>query len=187
MEIFYSNFWWMIPNVALACLGFVFGLLYLYSKQLLLRVPFFILWILFFPNTIYLLTDFEHLLVQFPQVSLGEGILLIIQYSVLIILGFLTYFVGMMPIEEFFRRRKKLKKHNYNYVFVLLNFAVGFAVVLGKVERTHSFYVFTQPMRVIEDTVSLLTNPTLVVVSIAFGILFNVIYFAFKRRFSTLQ
>lgn len=187
MEIFYSNLWWMIPNIALASLGFVFGLLYLHSKQIYLKMPFFILWILFFPNTIYLLTDFEHLLTQFSQVNFETGLLLILQYSILMILGILTYFVGMMPIEDYFKSLRKSKKTDYRIIFVLLNFAVAFAVVLGKAERTHSFYIFTQPIRVLKDAIAVLSDPILFGSVVLLGIVFNLFYFAFKRRFSKLK
>ncbi len=186
MEIFVANFWWMIPNLALASLGFVFALLYLKSKSIFLRIPLFILWLLFLPNTIYLLTDSEHLVEQLPKMDFSIGVLILIQYVFLISLGVLTYFAAMMPIEVFLKRRKP-KSLNSSFVLILLNFALGFGVVMGKAERTHSWYVFTQPLRVISDIFTVLTTPLLIIVVILLGILFNLIYFAFKNRFSKLK
>ena len=185
MEKFFDNFVWMIPNLALASLGFVFGLFYLNSKNIFLRTIFFVLWILFLPNTIYLLTDIQHYFVQLTEVDLFGAFLLTVQYLVLMAFGVLTYFAGMMPMEKYFRRHKS--KKNFDYMFVIFNFAIAFAVVLGKIERTHSWYVFTQPIRVLEDIVSVLTTPILLTLVILFGIFVNVIYFGFRRRFSKLK
>jgi uncharacterized membrane protein len=184
MEIFLANFWYMIPNLALACLGFVFAILYLHSKSNFLKIPLFILWFLFLPNTIYLITDLEHYFAQLTKVDFLGLVLLTIQYTVLTALGILTYFAGMMPIEKFFRRRKS---KNYSLVFLIFNFAIAFAVVLGKVERTHSWYVFTQPQRVINDITHLLTTPLLITSVIFFGILFNLIYFTFRKRIHSIE
>lgn len=184
MNIFLNNFNWMVINLALACLGFVFGLLYLHSKNRLLRIPLFILWILFLPNTIYLLTDLEHLFLQLTQVNFNGAILLVIQYTVLFTLGVLTYFAGMIPMEKFFRKHKF---KNYSLIFLIFNFAVAFAVVLGKVERTHSWYVFTEPLRVVSDILSVLTTPKLILMVILLGIAFNLIYFFFRKKVSALE
>lgn len=184
MEIFLANFAWMIPNLALACMGFLFGLLYLRSKSTLFRIPLFILWILFLPNTIYLLTDWEHYFAQLTVADFIGVVLLTAQYLFLTGMGILTYFAGMIPLEKLFRRAKI--KH-YSFAFLVVNFVIAFAVVLGKVERTHSWYVFTQPWRVVQDVLHLLTTPPLVFTVIFFGILFNLIYFAFRKRFSKLK
>ncbi len=184
MEIFLINFNWMIPNMALAGLGFLFGLAYLNCKQYLLKAPLFILWFLFLPNTIYLVTDIQHYLPQLLKVD-SLGILLISgQYLFLILFGILSYFAGMIPIEKFFRRKRI---NNYWWVFLIFNFAIAFAVVLGKIERTHSWYVFTQPARVVNDITSVLNNYWLLGFVVSFGVFLNLIYFGFRKRFSKLK
>lgn len=184
METFLFNFEWMIPNMALAGLGFLFGIAYLNSKQTFFKIPLFILWFLFLPNTIYLVTDIQHYFPQIVKVEFLEGILLTGQYFFLILFGVLSYFAGMIPMEKFFRRKKI---NNYSYVFLIFNFAIAFAVVLGKIERTHSWYVFTQPFRVLEDVVSVLTTVWLLLFVIGFGVFLNLLYFAFRKRFSRLK
>lgn len=184
MEIFLHNFNWMIPNMALGGLGFLFGLAYLNSKSILLKIPFAILWFLFLPNTIYLVTDIQHYFPQILKVDLLGFILISGQYFFLILFGILSYFAGMIPMEKFFRRKRI---NNYWWVFLIFNFAIAFAVVLGKIERTHSWYVFTQPYRVVADVISVLTNYWLIGFVLSFGIFLNFIYFGFRRRFSKLK
>lgn len=90
----------------------------------------------------------------------------------------------MIPIEKFFRRNRI---NNYWWIFLIFNFAIAFAVVLGKIERTHSWYVFTQPVRVVSDVVSILTNYWLIGFVVSFGVFLNLIYFGFRKRFSKLK
>lgn len=186
MEIFLDNFYWMIPNIALASVGFILAQLYLHTKTSFLGIPLFILWLLFMPNTVYLLTDIQYLPGQLVRTDVVGVVLLIVQYIFLIFLGVLTYFAAMMPLESFFRK-KKSKKTNYSYIFIIANFAASFAVVLGKIERTHSWYVFTQPVRVVEDILSVLNTPLLLSAVIVLGVFFNIMYFGIRNKIPNLK
>lgn len=199
MDIVRENFWWMIPNLALASVGLFFALGCLYFKSRFIKIPLFILWFLFLPNTIYLITDFTHMFGQLSEVGAIEGLVLFIQYSFLVVFGILSYFAGMAPMETFFNNfpkghswrwvlaGKKLKKDQFKLVFILLNFAIALAVVLGKIERTHSWYVFTQPARVVEDVISVLLTPWLLIFALSFGIFLNYIYFSLRHVFARIK
>lgn len=186
MDTFLFNLEWMIPNAALASLAVVFALGYLYVRPLLLKIPLFILWFLFLPNTIYLLTDIEYLPKQIMQSESLDHLIIFSQYVILLVIGVLTYFGGLLPLKSIFKQLK-VKKQNQQLAVFVLNFAVGFAVILGKVERTHSWYVFTQPLRVVEDVFSVLTTPFLLICVIGFSVLFNVVYFSFYRIFAKVK
>lgn len=186
MDIFFFNLEWMIPNVALASLAVVFALGYLYVKSSLLKIPLFILWFLFLPNTIYLLTDIEYLPRQIMQSGALDRLIIFSQYVILLIIGVLTYFGGLLPLKTLFKQ-KKVNKQNQQFIMLAMNFAIGFAVILGKVERTHSWYVFTQPIRVVEDVVNVFISPDSMLAFIGFGLLFNAIYFGFYKMFSKVK
>lgn len=142
------------------------------------------MWFLFLPNTIYLISDLEHYFVQIFKTDILGITILTIQYALLVAFGILTYFAGLIPMEKFFKRRKS---KNYYVIFLLFNFAIAYAVVLGKLERTHSWYVFTQPFRVINDVIDVLTSPYLLTIVVLFAVMFNLIYFTFRKRFSNLK
>jgi uncharacterized membrane protein len=55
--------------------------------------------------------------------------------------------------------------------------------VLGRVERINSWQVFTDPMRVIDSAITVLTSLDLLIVLILFGLFCNFLYFLFRRRF----
>ena len=182
MPIFIENFSWMIVNLGLAFLAVILGFLYLYFRQPVLKVLLFILWILFFPNTIYLITDIQYLPQQWIKVDSSIQPLLLIQYAVLTIVGVLTYFAGFKPIESLFKNAK-VKKQTQKLILIGINLVIAFAVILGKVERTNSWYVFTQPERVIKDIEKMLTSPSLIALTILFAIMINLIYLPFRKRF----
>ena len=186
MEIFVFNLEWMIPNVALAALPVIFGLAYLRIKSRLLRIPLFVFWFLFLPNTIYLLTDIEYLPKQIMQSGSIDRLIIFSQYVILLVIGVLTYFGGLLPLKILFKELR-IKKQSQKLAIVVLNFAIGYAVILGKVERTHSWYVFTQPLRVIEDMINVFTIPFLLLSAIGLGILFNTIYFSFYKIFAKVK
>lgn len=116
MEIFFFNLGWMIPNVALASLAVVFALGYLYAKSSLLKIPLFILWFLFLPNTIYLLTDIEYLPKQILQSESLDRLVILGQYVILLIIGVLTYFGGLLPLKAIFKQLK-IKKQNQHWQY----------------------------------------------------------------------
>lgn len=180
------NLEWMIPNVALASLAVVFALGYLYIKPGLFKIPLFILWLLFLPNTIYLLSDVEYLPRQMMESEFPGRTIIFSQFIILMVIGILTYFGALMPFKAIFKQFK-IKKQNQQFIMIVVNMAVGFAVVLGKVERTHSWFVFTQPLRVIEDVFRVLTSPFLLLSVVGLGLLFNIIYFYFYKFFAKVK
>lgn len=175
-----SNLQWMSFNILLACLGLIFGLLFLKQKKYLLKVILFVLWILFLPNTIYLLTDLQHLPRQvFEQSNFFYRLIIFFQYIVLFLFGIFTYIYGLSPIDKLF----KLKNwHNHKLKFFLIgtfNFVIAFGVGMGRIERTHSWYIFTQPARVISDMYALLSSADSVIFVLIFGVICNLLFFAF--------
>lgn len=177
---------WMGFNLALAIAGVVFGWLFLTTKQPFLKLIAGILWILFLPNTIYLLTDLQYLREQFFKIELIYKPVLLLMYSGLIFFGMMSYIVGLWPLERFINSLKIKNKSKANLVvisLVLVNFLAALGVVMGKELRSHSWYVFTQPLRVISDLKTVFQTPIYLIFIIMFGLLNNFIYFGFNKKF----
>jgi uncharacterized membrane protein len=175
-----GNINWMSLNILLACLGVLFGLLAVYLKESYLKIPMFILWILFVPNTIYLVTDLQHFPRQFySDTSVLDKITLFIQYSLLFGFGIVTYLFGLYPVQKIFPIFRRRQNPIFIPAIIFFNTIISFGVVLGKVERTHSIYLITQPGRVLMDAFSLLTKLDALILILVFSILCNVIFFSF--------
>lgn len=185
MELFWDNFEWINLNVGLAALGVIFGWLFYITRATLIKLGFFILWLLFVPNTLYLITDIQHLGGQLVGYGLKESILLTIQFITLVILGVFTFLLGVYPFELFIRKQLPKSYRELRIpLLVLVNFLIGMAIILGKVERSHSWYVFTKVDGVVADVLSLVNTPVLLISSFMFGVLANLLYFLAKRYLS---
>jgi uncharacterized membrane protein len=182
MDVFFNNFSWMSFNLFLAFLGIVFGWLFYYSRSRILSILFFILWVLFIPNTIYLITDLEHLYDQWGETSFFPTILLILQYLIVSLVGIVSFVMSMHPIDKIFSTLHLRKYPTIKIgIIILVNILIAFAIILGKFERTHSWYVFTQTPRVIDDIISVLTTPLLLSLVLLFAFVTNSVYFAFSK------
>jgi uncharacterized membrane protein len=182
MPIFYYNDSWMIYNCFLALLPVGFGFLFILIKNPIIKTFFGVLWLLFLPNTIYIFTDLEHLIEQWPLMPLLYRIPLLLQYIILVTVGIGTFFVALYPFEKLVLMKKRYKQKKY-VLLIVFNFFIAFGMVLGRVERINSWQVFTDPMRVIDSAITVLTSLDLLIVLILFGLFCNFLYFLFRRRF----
>lgn len=180
MLISYSNLNWMSLNIFLACAGLIFGLLFLYAKNFYLKIVLVFLWILFLPNTIYLITDLQHFPRQFYQTNLlFDKVFLFIQYIFLFTFGIFSYLYGMYPLQILFPVFRRRQNPLFVPIVLVINFAIAFGVTMGKIERTHSLYLFTDPLRVLTDAYNVLTFPPTLGFTVLFWLLINLIFFAF--------
>lgn len=171
MSLLEDNIYWMTYNISLAVIAVVCGWLALKVKRPTFKLPLLILWLLYIPNTLYLLSDSIHFSQQLSKIQDADKISLVIQYSVLMLFGVISFASGVYPIE------KLIKK---TLAVVILQFVIAFGIVMGRVERTHSWEVFTNPIKVLNDALSVLTSLELMTFVIVTGIVANIIYFSLK-------
>jgi uncharacterized membrane protein len=181
MPIITYNDSWMLYNCFLAILALGFCYFFIISENKFVKIIFGILWLLFFPNTIYIFTDLEHLIFQWSVISPVLRSLLLLQYIILEIIGVLTFLYAFFPFEKLIASIKAFKKRK-KVLIIAFNFFIAFGMVLGRVERINSWEVFTQPLRVIGSAVHVFTSWELMVLMILFGIVCNCIYFLFRDR-----
>lgn len=182
MPIIIDNLYWMGINIILAFLGIAFGWMFFYTRRPLFSFIFFILWVLFIPNTIYLITDLEYFPKQWLSMDLLGKLILFIQYGILASLGVITFIIAMYPVDKVFTKLHLKKRKSLKFIILLLvNFFIAFGLILGKFQRTHSWYIFTDYKRVVEDTITVFQTPILLILVFFFGIVLNLTYFGFKN------
>lgn len=186
MEIFLNNLNFIWINSALALVAVVFGWLMIKAKSPLTKIIHGFLWLLFLPNTIYILTDVSHLFEDWSKVDTLFKLILIIQYSLFSIFGIITFVVSVYFFQRMLEgKRKKGIRLMTTLAICALNFIVGFGVILGGIRRTNSWYVFTNPSVVLEDVLSLVYSQELLILSLGVGILANLIYFLTVETMAT--
>jgi len=172
----------MAYNFILALIPVIAGYLFILIKKSPLRVLYGVIWFLFLPNTIYIITDILHMLEQFPSIGSEQKIILVLQYAVFEMLGLTAFILAMYPFEKLLLG-SSWKRYSF-YLIVLINFLVGFAIVLGRIDRVNSWEVVSNPTRVamaVWHTVSSVESMLLVVL---FGLFANFFYFLFRRPFA---
>ena len=119
---------------------------------------------------------------QFIQADFLTKVILLIEYGFLSLVGIISFIVSMYPVDKVFRELKIKRKSALRFTILLLvNLFIAFALILGKFQRTHSWYVFTDTQRVITDVVEIFRNPILLGMVLFFGIVINLTYFGFKN------
>ncbi|MCM0582126.1 DUF1361 domain-containing protein [Weissella diestrammenae] len=138
-----SHFGFLIWNVFLALLPLDFAIVYrrlAMQRKKWFQWLVFLCWLCFFPNAMYLLTDFSHLS------AIGTGLANTAQY---LNYGFL--FTGVMlgmliglSSLEIMQASLPLKKRSWRVVFyVVIAFISAFAMYLGRFARINSWDILT--------------------------------------------
>ena len=183
MEVFLFNLEFLFFNLFLAIIAVLFGYLMVRTKSNILKDLFGFIWLIFLPNTIYLITDISHIYEDWPRVNFLFKIIIAAQYAIFAIAGIITFIYAMYFFERMLENKKSKKRKPSTFLAILiLNFIVGFGVILGAAQRTNSWYIFTDPIRVINDSLGVLSSYKLWYTSLIFGIFANIIYFYFVNK-----
>lgn len=110
-------------------------------------------WLAFFPNALYIVTDFIHLRIR-GNVPLWYDLILILSFAWNgVMLGFLSLRIIHITIEKIFNKL-------YGWIFVVLSVSLsGFGIYLGRFLRWNSWDVITQPKHLFLDIIDRFVNP----------------------------
>jgi len=173
MNLIFYNIEWMAFNLYLAILPVIFAWFILKTKHKTLKFIVGILWILYLPNTIYIITDLHHLIKQWEIVNVLEKLVLVMQYLLLEAIGLVCFFIAFQPFEKWITK---------SFYLIAINFIMAFAMVLGKIERVNSWDVFTNPLNVAISAIHVLTSFETITLVILFGLFANFLYFLFREK-----
>ncbi len=111
------------------------------------------LWLLFFPNCGYLLTDLVHLRER-PPVPFWFDLVLIQSFiSLGLLLGFVSLYKMQDLVANFYGRK-------VSWLFVLLVIGLtGFGIYLGRIQRWNSWDLFVSPIDLFADIFRLMFRP----------------------------
>jgi uncharacterized membrane protein len=131
-------------------------------------------WLLFFPNSPYLITDLVHLDTRF-NASLWSDTLLLFSCA------FTGLIVGLYSLHLV----HKILSSYYNYFktwgIIIASFMLtGFGIYLGRVQRWNSWDLFTNPFHLLNDIFVQLGNPQAIKMTIGFATLLFIVYYMLK-------
>lgn len=145
------------------------------------KFPLFILifsWILFFPNSPYILTDLFHLRAR-PSVPVWYDLIVIVSFAWT---GLIFGFASLMQIEKLMRQHFTPKIVEISIVIFI--FLSSFGVYLGRFQRWNSWDIVNRPISLFQDIASRFLFPMEHLrtwgVTILLGILLNLMYASLK-------
>jgi uncharacterized membrane protein len=135
-------------------------------------------WLVFFPNAPYILTDLFHLRLE-TTVPKWFDLILIISFAWT---GLLFGFLSLMKIEKLYTNFFTVKQVAWFSTVIL--FLASFGVYLGRFLRWNSWDIINNPGHLFYDISDRVVNPSehprTWGVTILFGVLLNIIYWTIK-------
>lgn len=177
------DFSYMIWNLFLAWVPYVISVC-LIKKEIPKKTfaVFFFLWLLFFPNAPYLITDIIH-------VASGPSRMLWYDSMLFFFFAWVGLFIGMVSL---FHIHQYLRQYWKGWVSELMIFLIcflsSFGVYLGRFERWNSWDFFISPSELIKNSYEISTNLGYNNIPLIFvGILTICVYGAYRMLFVLLE
>jgi uncharacterized membrane protein len=150
-----SNLLFLIWNLFLAWIPYMISL-YFIRKDTSINffIPVFIIWLLFFPNALYLVTDVLHIVSSLPALLWYDTLLFFF-------FGWIGLFLGMLSL---FKIHQYLRGH-LNYILSEISIFIicvisSFGVYLGRFERFNSWDILIHPLQLVRHFFYILINFT---------------------------
>lgn len=144
----------LVWNMFLALVALDFSLVSYYISKKVVRGLGAILWLFFYPNTFYMLTDIVHM--QFTSTVLWNktSLILYMLYVSSILFGVLCGIESVKNIVLTF----KLKNYYLRLLFIgVLSLISSFAIHIGRYARLNSWDIFTRPKTVISEIIDVVS------------------------------
>lgn len=168
-------------NLWLAWIPFALTWVVYYARRLhpVAAWPFLVVWLLFLPNTWYLVTDLVHLLYH-PYLYLDQGRAnMTYWYDLFMLFQFALCGIalGYASIHQVLYSYSRSLVGRFPALFVLsISMLSGFGVYLGRIQRWNSWDVVREPLRVLQTMLEALTLQHLKL-SLVFGVFIAMSYF----------
>jgi uncharacterized membrane protein len=173
-----GNYLFLNWNLFLAGLPLLFSRMLIYNENITKWKVLFLLplWMLFFPNAPYILTDLFHL---------GNTKSMPKWFDLLMILSFAWagLFAGFKSLQDIQRMLSKfMSERKSMIIIVILLFSAAFGVYIGRFERWNSWDLLVHPFSVAGDVIEKIIypfeHPRTWGVTLMLGTLLNVIWFS---------
>jgi len=160
-----ASYIWMNWNLFLGLVPLLFLFLFEKSKNIYLRVFYFLAWLFFLPNAPYMVTDLIHLRDVGPQWLLWFDGMMIFAYSLagVFILGF-----TLIRMQRLLFKESKKK----NIFLLAVSLLVSFGIYLGRYVRWNTWHIVTKPGDITTNVLDILqteyANPVFLMTLIFF-------------------
>ena len=134
-----------------------------------------IIWLLFIPNTFYILTDFTHLHYN-NKLQFGLDMLIISSFS---LAGF---YLGLLSLKQIhYLTIAKFGTKTGNIFSISISYLSAFGIYLGRVLRFNSWDIISKPIELFYTSISALLNFETIVYTLQLGTIIWISYILFYR------
>ena len=144
----------LVWNMFLALVALDFAILSKANKGWPIKILSAILWLFFYPNTFYMVTDIVHM--HFTSTVLWER-----ESMILFMLYVPSIFFGVMAGVESLRQifaSFEVKSYWIRLLLIAgLSFLSSFAIHIGRYARLNSWDIFTRPMVVVQEMLAVIS------------------------------
>ena len=175
-RILYTNqatYFFLIWNLFFATLPFLITSIGTKNIDVLMnpvkRNAFAFVWLLFLPNSFYILTDFIHLTRSYSNLFWLDLPLLLSFASLGLILGIKSVLQFETTIQLLFKKTPYL-------LLPVLFFLCGFGVYLGRIHRFNSWNIITNPVQLLSEAISVFFTIESILFSLVYGSFIHIIY-----------
>jgi uncharacterized membrane protein len=169
-------------NLLLAAVPWIISLIisskFIIDKPKILTAVLFFIWLLFFPNAPYLITDLYYLR-NHPERMFWYDLIMILMFAWT---GLLLGFFSLDRIKE--SLAEKLSRVQSAVLTCVLLFVCAFGVYLGRGLRWNSWEIFLEPKKFFLDVIALFINPighgSTWLFTFLMGVFLNITYWTLK-------
>jgi uncharacterized membrane protein len=152
----------------------VFIVLYMNTQNIALSknktLIYSLLWLLFFPNAPYIITDLVHLS-PYKGNSYWHHQIMIYTYA------FVSLICGLLSLYWIQKIWTRSFNTNWSIFFTLSSILLsGYGVFLGRIERFNSWDFFTHPMALLKYVLHSFSNSTAILMTVEFSIFIGIAY-----------
>ncbi|MCP5099579.1 MAG: DUF1361 domain-containing protein [Chloroflexi bacterium] len=167
----YFEYGFMVWNLILAWVPLFFSLVvYFWQKRPFLRNIAAFLWLLFMPNTLYLVTDIIHLSLH-SSVPYWYDLLMLFSFAICgILLGFVSLFLMHTLVARRYGQRV-----GWSFVMLILSLS-SYGIYIGRFRRWNSWDLFVHPGRLLRDIFVTLFHPDVMGETYAASVMFTAVF-----------
>ncbi|HEX7542590.1 MAG TPA: DUF1361 domain-containing protein [Patescibacteria group bacterium] len=143
-------------------------------------IPLFILWLLFFPNAPYLVTDVIHIASRLSPLLWYDSLLFFF-------FGWIGLLLGMLSLFHIHRYFKAHLSYLISEIIIfIICFISSFGIYLGRFERWNSWDAFISPLHLMKDSFDISTNLNSTKTPLMFVIVFTAFTYAIYKTIYVL-
>lgn len=130
-----------------------------------------VVWILFFPNAPYMITDLAHLTIDYHRDLTWHDVIMLFFYAEV------SLFNGLVSVYWMHESWKRMFSTKWTRIFLFLSFPLaGFGVYLGRVHRMNSWDIVHDPKGFLIGLFNSIMDRTALVLSLELGLLLGILY-----------